>query len=769
MTPQPDSFNTLTISLVILTGIRLLGTIEFLTLWIKEHQPRHLILFAGWLTVTLGAGWGLYTHLMWAEMEHYFFGVLAGLGTFWIGCGILYYLQMIDDNFNIKTRRIVFTGTCLIIALGLLPLVGINPGSISGVLVQFFVGFGVTTAVIFKRRALIRHSPSSYTWLVIFSSLFVTLPFVQILGLLGPPNLAVGFAGTSITMIVALIFFLHFEFSLANRQVIASQAQYRRLTENAQDLIYRYEISPTRGFTYVSPAALKITGYSPEEHYADPDLGFKLIHPNDRPILESIVQGSIDKNQTVTLRWVKKDGTIIWCQQNNVPIYNNKGDLIAIEGIARDITKEREAEIQYQQLFHEMQEGFALHEIILDDQLKPINYRWLSVNPAYEQMTGLVAEEIIGKTVLEVLPETEPVWIETFGRVAITGEPVQLTHFSKMLNRHYQTKAFQPSPNQFAVMVADVTDRILAEKELQESEEKYRLLIENQQDLIVKVDPDGIFLYVSPSYCRLFGKSEEELLGQTFTPLVHEDDLPATLKAMEALNQPPHTCYIEQRAMTRDGWTWLAWNDTAVVNDQGEITEIIGHGFDITLRKQAETALTHSHALMEYIIEHDNSGVAVLDQNLNFIYVSQQFMKDYDVTGQEIIGKHHYEVFPDLPEKWRQAHQKALAGDVNRAEEDAYLKPDGTQAWTRWECRPWHQADGTIGGIIVYTEMVTERKQAADELRQLKEDLETQVEEKTLELQERVQELERFRDATIEREFRIKELNERIKNLEHDD
>ena len=86
----------------------------------------------------------------------------------------------------------------------------------------------------------------------------------------------------------------------------------------------------------------------------------------------------------------------------------------------------------------------------------------------------------------------------------------------------------------------------------------------------------------------MFGKAEEELLGKAFMPLVHLDDRGSTAKEMEKLYHPPHTAYIEQRAMTKDGWTWLAWLDTAVLDDKGDVTEIIGLGRDISARMRAE-------------------------------------------------------------------------------------------------------------------------------------------------------------------------------------
>lgn len=116
------------------------------------------------------------------------------------------------------------------------------------------------------------------------------------------------------------------------------------IMDHAQDLIYRYRLFPEPGFDYVSPSATKITGYTPEDHYADPYLGIKIVHPEDRPILEALIKDPSSFQKPVQFRWVKKDGNIIWTEQINTPVYDETGRLVGIAGIARDITEQKKAE-----------------------------------------------------------------------------------------------------------------------------------------------------------------------------------------------------------------------------------------------------------------------------------------------------------------------------------------------------------------------------------------------------------------------------------------
>ena len=172
-------------------------------------------------------------------------------------------------------------------------------------------------------------------------------------------------------------------------------------------------------------------------------------------------------------------------------------------------------------------------------------------------------------------------------------------------------------------VAVDITDRKRTEQALRDSEEKYRLLVENQTDMVVEVDMEGRFQFVSPSYCQTFGKTEQELLGKAFMPLVHEEDREATAQAMQALYSAPHECYVEQRALTADGWRWLAWADKAVLDENGSPVAVVGVGRDISERKaveqvlaeEREKALVTLRSIGDAVITTDASGrVEVLNR-----------------------------------------------------------------------------------------------------------------------------------------------------------
>jgi PAS domain S-box-containing protein len=137
---------------------------------------------------------------------------------------------------------------------------------------------------------------------------------------------------------------------------------------------------------------------------------------------------------------------------------------------------------------------------------------------------------------------------------------------------------------------------------------------------------------------------------------------------------------------------------------------------EIVERKRAETALRESEARLKLFIEHAPAAIAMFDTTMRYLAVSRQFMKDYGIT-EDPLGQSHYEQFPELPERWKEVHRRALAGEVLQADADPFIRADGRIQYLKWEARPWQTAGGAIGGILIAIEEVTSRVQAAEALR----------------------------------------------------
>lgn len=252
------------------------------------------------------------------------------------------------------------------------------------------------------------------------------------------------------------------------------------------------------------------------------------------------------------------------------------------------------------------------------------------IQGGFDQITtaeiGAIMDEWSGRPVQAALPWSMIVLV--FGILSLILVAVFLWNF--FLRRRVLTKT------------AELAESV---RKAGERKEKYRLLVEHQTDLLVKVDLEGRFLYVSPAYCRTFGKSEDELLNSTFMPLIHADDVPATEEAMKALLVPPHTAYMEQRAMTVDGWRWFAWNDSAILGKAGEIEAIVGVGRDVTERKEAEELLRQSEERFAKAFHSSPAPLVISDiATGRFIDVNARWVEMLGYAKEDQIGRTSKEV-----------------------------------------------------------------------------------------------------------------------------
>ena len=244
-----------------------------------------------------------------------------------------------------------------------------------------------------------------------------------------------------------------------------SAALYRALVDGLPDVIMRFDREGRHLF--VSDSVRTVVAIDPAQFIGKNhrELGFSA---KESQFWEDAIQQVFDRKGPVEteFNFTAIDGrkTFNW---RLLPECDETGAIRSVLSISRDITAQRRAEQNYRTLFQQMLDGFALHEIICDENGTPSDYRFLAVNPAFERLTGLQAGDLLGRTVLEVLPATEKRWIETYGQVALTGEPVTFENYSGALQKHFTVTAFRPAPGQFAVIFMDITARKLAEEALQ--------------------------------------------------------------------------------------------------------------------------------------------------------------------------------------------------------------------------------------------------------------------------------------------------------------
>ena len=164
---------------------------------------------------------------------------------------------------------------------------------------------------------------------------------------------------------------------------------------------------------------------------------------------------------------------------------------------------------------------------------------------------------------------------------------------------------------------------------------------------------------------------------------------------------------------------------TPLFDESGRLTGAINMLVDISERKRAEADLAERQAQLAVFVEHAPAAIAMFDRDMRYLAVSRRFVVDFRLPQDaQLIGRSHYEIFPDIPQRWRDVHARALAGEELSQEEDQFVRQDGRIDWVRWSMVPWRRADGNIGGAILFAELRTERKRAEAALNERNEQLE---------------------------------------------
>ncbi|KQT56155.1 histidine kinase [Methylobacterium sp. Leaf456] len=398
---------------------------------------------------------------------------------------------------------------------------------------------------------------------------------------------------------------------LAGEALEETQKRYRLAARAANDAVWEWDLGTNT--VRWNEALTRAYGHTPESIEPTGDWWIAQIHPDDRARIEAKIHAVIDGDDTAwtdEYRFRRADDSYAEVLDRGHVIRRADGGAVRMIGAMLDVTRMRSAESalrrseeRFRTIVETIEAAFAIVEVKFDADDRPVNYRFLEANPAFEQQAGV---NLRGKWVTEFAPNLERFWFDTYGRVAKSREPATFESYAEAFKRWFDVRAVpvgDPEERQIAIFFTDVTERKQAEEELrrlndtleqqvQERTLELNTLWETSPDLLLVIDFDGVFRRVNPAWTRMLGYAEAELVGHHVNAFVLPDDHSETVDAyVEAAEGGSPR--IVNRYRHKDGSVrWISW----VAAPAGDVTYAMGR--DITAERNQAEALAQAEAAL---------------------------------------------------------------------------------------------------------------------------------------------------------------------------
>jgi PAS domain S-box-containing protein len=538
-----------------------------------------------------------------------------------------------------------------------------------------------------------------------------------------------------------------------------SEERFRRLAENARDVIYRMSI-PDGKYEYVSPAALTIFGYSPEESYQNPILIKQAIHPNWHVYFEeqweNLIKGEIPP--TYEYQFIHKSGKVRWLNQRNIMVRDNAGNPIAIEGIVTDITDRKLVE-------EALWKSSQMLKLVLDNMpayvfWKDRNSVYLGCNRLFAANAGLQPEQLVGLTDMD-LPwkQTEAESYRADDQLVMeTGIP-RLNYEETLLTADGQNMAVRTSkiplrdPQGAIIGVLgtfeDITERKRAEEALRESEARYRTLFTQAPDAIFLENENDEILDVNPAACKLLGYSRDELLGMRVSDLQSPETRGKRGKVIRGELSRHKNSPFESVDLRRDGSRVMVEISDSRMGDSGLVLSIVR---DITERKLAEKELKNAHKQLERLLMFNEDLLSAIptpvfykDKDGRYLGCNHAFSEFTGISSEQIKGKTAMELWPGEDAKvYHEKDMELIRNPERQIYEFRVREKNGVEHPVIFAKNVFRDENKQIAGIVGAFMDITERKHAEEEISKLNQELEDRVADRTAQLEAANKELEAF-------------------------
>lgn len=442
------------------------------------------------------------------------------------------------------------------------------------------------------------------------------------------------------------------------------------------------------------------------------------------------------------------------------PIIRFDGTVTGLLATSTEVTEQ----VLSRKRIEEREQQLQLITDAMPSLISYINYeeRYQFNNKGYEKWFGLLANEIKGKTIREVVGEKAYQNLEPHIKKVLTGQTVSYEAWApyKEGGERYISATYIPRIDErnnvlgFYALVNDITDKKQAEKSIEESSKKYLTIFESAEVSLWEEDFTGVkaaidelkqrgiknfrkyfhehpefvekamslirVLDVNEATIKMFeAKDKSELLG-SLPKIFTSESVPAFIEELVAVAEGKTTMESEALLNTVKGNLIYALFTMKLPLPDEKFDRVLFSLLNITERKKAEQKIRESEEKNRLFIEHAPAAMAMFDKEMRYISASNQWMKEYDLQ-RDIIGKKHYDLFPNILQRWKEVHSRCMKGAVEKAEEDYYVKDNGTPVWLKWEVYPWYQSRDEIGGIVIFTENISERKKAEQAIKESEE------------------------------------------------
>lgn len=453
----------------------------------------------------------------------------------------------------------------------------------------------------------------------------------------------------------------------------------------------------------------------------------ELIHPEDRGWMTGILGEETAQHHASFIHEYRivrpSDGAVRWIRGTGKIEYGGDQSPAHLRGTIQDITDSKQAEIAVRdsrtllQLFIEHAPAAIA---MLDREM-----RYLIVSQHWLDIHGLKGMELTGRSHYEVFPDLPEGFKATHGRV-LAGETIRipddklprqdgsLRRIRRELRPWFSSDG---SIGGIVIFSEDITEQKQVEAALRDSNELLHLFVEHAPVAIAMFDREMRYLAVSRRWAQDHHIEGGKILGKSHYEV--NPEVPERWKETHRRGLAGETQQVEEDRYDRaNGATeWIRWQITPWRAGDGTIGGIVLFYEDITARKLAELAQRESKELLQLFIDRAPAALAMFDREMRYLAVSRRWLEENSLEGREVLGRSHYEIAPDVPERWREAHRRGMEGESLRADEDRFERPDGTVQWIRWEVIPWRKGDGSIGGIILFAEDITRHRQTDERLR----------------------------------------------------